>query len=79
MTPQEAFGKALREYRTKRKLSQEELASKSGYHRTYISLMERGMKSPSLNTIFEIAKALACTPSSLVERAEKLLQSTINK
>jgi DNA-binding XRE family transcriptional regulator len=53
MTPEEAFGKVLRDIRQEHFLSQEELGFESGYHRTYISLLERGRKNPSLNTIFQ--------------------------
>ena len=42
MTPEKAFGKVLREIRQGHSLSQEDLGFESGYHRTYISLLERG-------------------------------------
>lgn len=71
MTPEKAFGHAVREFRSKRKLSQEELAFKSGYHRTYISLLERGHKSPSLAAIFRIANALQIPPTMLIEATEE--------
>ena len=52
MTPEKAFGKVLREIRNEHSLSQEELGFESGYHRTYISLLERGRKSLPRNSIF---------------------------
>lgn len=70
MTPQRVFGQVLQEIRQKRGLSQEQLGFESGYHRTYISLIERGQKSPSLNTIFQLAKTLKITPSNLLRRVE---------
>ena len=70
MTPEEAFGKVLREIRNEHSLSQEELSFESGYHRTYISLLERGRKSPSLNTIFQLAAALGLSPSEILRRTE---------
>ncbi len=73
MTPEEAFGKVLRELRQEHSLSQEELGFESGYHRTYISLLERGRKSPSLNTLFQLATALRISPSEILRRAEGYL------
>jgi transcriptional regulator with XRE-family HTH domain len=67
----EAFGAVLREARMERGLSQEDLGFESGYHRTYVSLLERGLKSPSLQTIFELARALNIQPSDLLTRIER--------
>ncbi len=50
MTPEEAFGKVIREIRHEHAPSQEELGLENNYHRTYISLLEPGKKNPSLNT-----------------------------
>jgi transcriptional regulator with XRE-family HTH domain len=55
---EQAFGRRLQDRRVKRGLSQEELAHQSGLHRTYISQIERGLKSPTLATIYAIAFAL---------------------
>lgn len=70
MTPEKAFAKILREIRHEHSLSQEELGFESGYHRTYISLLERGEKNPSLNTIFQLAAALKVLPSEILRRTE---------
>jgi len=70
MTPEEAFGKVLKEIRQEHSVSQEELAFESGYHRTYISLLERGRKSPSLNTIFQLSATLEVSPSEILRRTE---------
>ena len=64
------FGQLLQEIRKKRGLSQEELGFESGYHRTYISLLERGLKNPSLKTIFQLARALKIRPSEIIRRIE---------
>lgn len=66
-----SFGRVLKELRQKQGLSQEELGFQSGYHRTYISLLERGLKSPSLNTIFQMANALGINPSDMISRVER--------
>jgi transcriptional regulator with XRE-family HTH domain len=63
----------LRRFRLKRGLSQQALADKSGYHRTYIGLLERGQKSPSLRTIFNIAATLNVKPSEMVDGVQRLI------
>ena len=72
MSIEELFGQVLQHLRKENSLSQEELGFESGYHRTYISLLERGKKSPSLKTIFQLANALNVEPSDLIERVQKL-------
>jgi len=69
---QKAFGLALRNQRHESGLSQEELEFRSGVHRTYVSELERALKSPSLTTISKLAQALEVMPSSLVAAAERL-------
>lgn len=64
------FPTALRELRQEKGLSQEELADKAGLHRTYISQIERGLKSPSLRSLQQIAEALGVPLSTLVKRLE---------
>jgi len=54
----EKFGEKVREERLKQGLSQEELASKAGVHRTYIGMIERAEKNITLENIEKIAKAL---------------------
>jgi transcriptional regulator with XRE-family HTH domain len=76
LTIEEAFGLTLHELRKARKVTQEELGFESGYHRTYISQLERGQKSPSLKTIFQLAAALKTSPSEIVSRVERALIGT---
>ena len=52
------FGARIAELRKQRNISQEELAERCGVHRTYIGSIERGEKSPTLNTIEKFAKGL---------------------
>lgn len=54
-------------------LSQEELAARAGYHRTYIGQLERGEKSPSLRTLFNLSATLQVSPSALIRRVERLV------
>ena len=66
-----ALGKVLARYRTNTKISQEELADIAGIHRTYVSQIERGLKSPTLSVLFKIAKALNTTASNLITEIER--------
>lgn len=58
MNLKEIFSKNLKKYRLKKNLTQEKLAELCDFHRTYISSIERGLKSPSINAIELIAKNL---------------------
>jgi transcriptional regulator with XRE-family HTH domain len=69
-SPEHSFGRALRKMRQQRGLSQEALAFSTGYHRTYIGMLERGESSPSLRTIFNLSSSLRVRPSELVRAAE---------
>ncbi|MBQ9508027.1 MAG: helix-turn-helix transcriptional regulator [Bacteroidales bacterium] len=60
-----AFGKRVALLRKAAGFSQEQLAFECNVDRTYIGTIERGEKSPTLNTIAKIAKALGITKSEL--------------
>lgn len=67
LTPEVAFGRILRRLRTEKGMSQEKLALEGGLDRTFISMMERGKRQPSLRTILQVANVLAIKPSKLIE------------
>lgn len=69
-----AFGKVLKTKRKEQLLSQEKLAHYCNLDRTYISLLERGKRGPTINTIFALASALNIKPSDLILETEKLLK-----
>ena len=62
-----AFGKRVAELRKNAGYSQEQFAFKRDVDRTYIGTIERGEKSPTLNTIVKIANALGITKSELFD------------
>lgn len=64
------FGQVLRELREDKKISQEKLAEYCDLDRTYISLLERGLRQPTLSTIFSLSKALDIQPSKMVEKVQ---------
>lgn len=69
-----AFRKALREARRSRKLSQEKLAELADLDRTYIGMLERGVREPSLHTVFKIARGLRMRARDLVALVEAKLR-----
>ncbi|WP_417900109.1 helix-turn-helix transcriptional regulator [Bacillus haimaensis] len=69
-----AFGITLRELRTKKKLSQEKLALECKLDRTFISLLERGLRKPTINTLVIISKQLDIKPSLFMEEVEQILE-----
>ncbi|MBV7339487.1 helix-turn-helix domain-containing protein [Chloroflexi bacterium TSY] len=73
MSIERAFGTVLRRIRNEKGISQEHLASNSDLHRTYISQLERGLKSPSLSALFQIAQALSVPPHQIILLVENEL------
>lgn len=72
----EAFGKVLKKYRKAANISQEKLALQCDLDRTYIGLLERGHRQPTISTIFAISEILEVKPSQLVKDIESLINNT---
>lgn len=64
------LGEEIRAARNRKGLSQEILAEKAGLHRTYISLLERNKKSPTVETLFRLCKALGISAAGLIKKVE---------
>lgn len=60
------FGLRIRELRTELNLSQEKLSFKTGFHRTYIGMIERGERNISLTNIAVFAKVFEMDISDLL-------------
>ena len=67
----QAFGRVLRELRREREWSQEALADASGYHVNHIGFLERGIRSPTLIAVFQLAAALDISPLEVVRRVQQ--------
>jgi len=68
-----AFGMTLRSVRKERNVSQDALSAIGDLDRTYPSLLERGLRGPTLAMLFRLADALGVEPTRLVtETAERL-------
>ncbi len=76
-----SVGACLREARKAVNLTQEELAFRAGLDRTYISLLERGMKNPTLTVFLHLCQVLDQKPDVLmahiVDRQEQTAQAPL--
>lgn len=62
------FGQVIKDHRKKKGLSQEELAHKAGFHRTYIGMVERAERNITLANIEKLANALEISISKLTSK-----------
>jgi transcriptional regulator with XRE-family HTH domain len=69
MAARQRLGVVLARHRAERRLSQEALSTRCGFHRTYWGALERGHKSVPLPTLVHIASVLGCPASELLREA----------
>lgn len=60
------FGRNVRDLRTARGLTQEDLEGLTGIKRSYLSDMERGRRNPTVRALGRIAAALGVAPADLL-------------
>lgn len=60
------FGNKVRQLRKERRLSQQELAEITGFHRNYIGMIERGERNPSLVNMEVFATAFGISLPELI-------------
>lgn len=65
------YGNILRDKRKKKKLTLTELAQKTGLSVSYLSLLERGINSPTVESLNKVCTALDLTLSDLIAKASK--------
>lgn len=75
-TEQRVFGRAVRETRARRDLSQEQLGLNCGLHRNYVGAIERGEINPTLRILLKLANGLALPLSELVALYERRRRET---
>lgn len=73
----DAFATVLRRHRVKRGFSQEKLAEKADLHPTYIGMLERSLRNPSINVAKQLAAALNVSLAKLISEAETLYSRRI--
>jgi transcriptional regulator with XRE-family HTH domain len=78
-TPEALFGLELKRVRERLGTTQEELADRAGLHVTYVSQLERGLKSPSLRTLLRLAESLDRPASRFIAMVEKELSPVRRK
>jgi transcriptional regulator with XRE-family HTH domain len=62
------FSRNLQALRKKKQLTQEELAGRAGISVAYVSMLERGQRTPPLETIDLLAKALKVPALDMLEK-----------
>jgi transcriptional regulator with XRE-family HTH domain len=67
----DVFSEIVKQLREAKKLSRAALAKKAGLHQTYIGLLERGERSPNLDTAKAIADALDVPLGKMITKAER--------
>jgi transcriptional regulator with XRE-family HTH domain len=70
--PQPALGKAIRQLRQERGMTQEALAQEAGITVGHMSMIERGHSNPTWGTTKGVAKALSVSMGELAKRVDAL-------
>lgn len=70
----DAFAIVLKQHRKAKRLTHEALAEKAGLHHTYISMLERSVRTPKLDVAHRLAKALGVPLSEITFEAEAVLK-----
>jgi transcriptional regulator with XRE-family HTH domain len=65
----QALGKAIRDLRAERRLTQEELAERAGVHAHYVSDIERGLRNVAIVNLTYLANAFGLTAAELLGAA----------
>lgn len=73
MVNAELIGNVIQRFRNEKGMSQEVLSGLAGLDRTHYSKIERGLRSPTIDTLFKIAQALDVPPHELVKEIEHCL------
>ena len=71
-------GKTIQRVREEKQLSQEVVSGFADIGRTHLSAIERGIRKPTLETLFRIAEALKVSPSALVAEIDEAVKKAAN-
>lgn len=67
MVDAKIVGEVIKSYREEKNLSQEVLSGLADIARSHLSMIERGTRKPTLETLFKLCDALEVRPSQVVE------------
>ncbi len=76
MKPEEAFGIILKAARSNKGISQEQLALSCNLDRTFISMLERGQRQPSLTSILSISASLEIPAHELIQKTTEMMDES---
>lgn len=65
------LGRNAKRARVHAQLTQEQLSERSGFSQQYISDLERGLRNPTIVSLYELAQALHTTPVALITPDEE--------
>ena len=65
------FGEVLKELRTEAGFSQENLAYECDLDRSFISMLERGLRMPTIATLFQLSIPLQKAPFEIIKIVEQ--------
>ncbi|WP_433942632.1 helix-turn-helix domain-containing protein [Brevundimonas diminuta] len=65
------LGRNAKRARVDAQLTQEQLSERSGFSQQYISDLERGLRNPTIVSLYELAQALHTTPVALITPDEE--------
>ena len=71
MTLEQVVTQNLRALRAQKKFSQETLAHKAGISVSYVSMLERGARTPPLATMEALANAMGVSPLALLQKPSR--------
>lgn len=70
-----ALAAVIRRHREAKGISLSKLAELSGVSQTYPGMVERGLRSPTVDVVHAMAKAVGCNLSDLIKEAEYIVKS----
>ena len=76
MKLEKEFGIILKDIRKSRGITQEKLAYDCQLDRTYISLLERGLRQPTISTLFKLSNALDISSVDFIKRLEEKYENS---